>query len=76
MAPLGQPCDQPCMAYAIVTTVALLAMTAPVFGLQLGFPDEGTQPDTTTQRRAYDLAAEGFGAGINGPLVIAVDTAG
>ena len=62
--------------YAIVTTVALLAMTAPVFGLQLGFPDEGTQPDTTTQRRAYDLAAEGFGAGINGPLVIAVDTAG
>ena len=62
--------------YAIVTTVALLAMTAPVFGLELGFPDEGTQPESTTQRRAYDLAAAGFGDGINGPLVIAVDTAG
>jgi len=58
---------------AIVTTVALLAMTAPVLALQLGFPDEGTQPDSTTQRRAYDLVAEGFGAGINGPLVVAVD---
>ncbi len=62
--------------YAVVTTVALLALTAPVLGLQLGFPDEGNQPESTTQRRAYDLAAEGFGAGINGPLVIAVDTAG
>ncbi len=62
--------------YAIGTTVALIALTAPVLGLQLGFPDEGTQPESTTQRRAYDLAAEGFGAGINGPLVIAVDTAG
>lgn len=62
--------------YAIVTTVVLLALTAPVFGLRLGFPDEGTSPESTTQRQAYDLAAEGFGAGINGPLVIAVDTAG
>ncbi len=62
--------------YAIVTTVALLAMTAPVLALQLGFPDEGTQPESTTQRRAYDLVADGFGAGINGPLVVAVDHAG
>ena len=62
--------------YAIVTTVALLAMTAPVLALQLGFPDEGTQPESTTQRRAYDLVAEGFGAGINGPLVVAVDHGG
>ncbi len=62
--------------YAIVTTVALLAMTAPVLALQLGFPDEGTQPESTTQRRAYDLVADGFGAGINGPLVVAVDHGG
>jgi RND superfamily putative drug exporter len=39
----------------------------------LGFPDEGTQPESDTQRRAYDLLAEGFGPGVNGPLVIAVD---
>ncbi|MBT5753754.1 MAG: MMPL family transporter, partial [Acidimicrobiaceae bacterium] len=60
--------------YAIGVTVLLLALTAPVLSLQLGFPDEGTLPDTRTERRAYDLVAEGFGPGVNGPLVIAVDT--
>ena len=59
--------------YAIATTVALLALTAPVLALRLGFPDEGTRPESATQRRAYDLVAQGFGAGINGPLVVAVD---
>lgn len=59
--------------YAIGVTVGLLALTAPVLGLRLGFPDEGTLPETRTERRAYDLVAEGFGPGINGPLVIAVD---
>ena len=62
--------------YALVATAALVALTAPVLALQLGFPDEGTQPESTTQRRAYDLVAEGFGAGINGPLLIAVDHRG
>lgn len=62
-------------AYAIGVTGLLLALSAPVLGLQLGFPDEGVQPESTTQRRAYDLVADGFGAGINGPLVIAVDIA-
>jgi putative drug exporter of the RND superfamily len=61
--------------YAVGVTAALLALTAPVLALQLGFPDEGTQPESRTERRAYDLAAEGFGPGINGPFVIAVDIA-
>lgn len=60
-------------AYAVGVTVFLLALTAPVLGLRLGFPDEGTLPEARTERRAYDLVAEGFGAGINGPLVIAMD---
>lgn len=59
--------------YAVGVTVALLALTAPVLALQLGFPDDGTQPRSRTERRAYDLAADGFGPGVNGPLVIAVD---
>jgi RND superfamily putative drug exporter len=46
-----------------------------VLGLRLGFPDDGTLPETRTERRAYDLVAAGFGPGINGPLVIAVDSA-
>jgi len=62
--------------YAIGGTVFLLALTAPVLSLRLGFPDEGTLPDSRTERRAYDLVAEGFGPGINSPLVIAVDLAG
>lgn len=61
--------------YAIGVTVLLLAMTAPVLNLQLGFPDDGSFPESRTERRAYDLVADGFGAGINGPLVIAVDLA-
>lgn len=60
-------------AYTIGVTLVLLALTAPVLDLRLGFPDEGTLPETSTQRRAYDLVADGFGPGINGPLVIAVD---
>lgn len=62
--------------YTIGVTGLLLALTAPVLALQLGFPDDGTMPESLTQRRAYDLVAEGFGAGTNGPLVIAVDIAG
>ncbi|MEM7321696.1 MAG: MMPL family transporter [Actinomycetota bacterium] len=60
-------------AYAIGVTALLLALTAPVLALRLGFPDEGTLPESRTERLAYDLVAEGFGPGINGPLVIAVD---
>lgn len=63
-------------AYAVGTTVLLLALAAPVFSLRLGFPDEGTLQDSRTERRAYDLVADAFGPGLNGPLVIAVDLSG
>jgi RND superfamily putative drug exporter len=62
--------------YAVGVTLVLVALAAPVLDLRLGFPDDGALPETTTQRRAYDLVAEGFGPGINGPLVIAVDVSG
>ncbi len=62
-------------AYAIGATVALLAVTAPVLALQIGTPDEGAFPSQRTERRAYDLVADGFGPGINAPLVVAVDIA-
>ncbi len=60
-------------AYAISATVLLLALAAPVLALRVGTPDDGALPDNRTQRRAYDQVAAGFGPGINGPLVIAVD---
>jgi RND superfamily putative drug exporter len=59
--------------YAVGATVVLLAMAAPVFALRLGVPDEGTLPESRTERRAYDLVADAFGPGTNGPLLVAVD---
>jgi RND superfamily putative drug exporter len=41
--------------------------------VRLGASDQGTQPKEQTARRAYDLLAEGFGPGFNGPIPIVVD---
>jgi putative drug exporter of the RND superfamily len=58
---------------AIAATALLLALAAPALGMRLGFPDAGNDPPDTMTRQAYDLNTEGFGAGTNGPLVIAAD---
>jgi RND superfamily putative drug exporter len=60
-------------AAAIVATAVLLALAAPALGMRLGFPDAGNDPPDTMTRQAYDLNAEGFGPGTNGPLVIAAE---
>jgi RND superfamily putative drug exporter len=59
---------------AILATVALLAMALPVTGLRIGFPDAGNDREDTTTRQAYDLLAQGFGPGANGPLVVIAQT--
>lgn len=53
--------------------IGLGALAAPAASLQLGLPDDGSQPTKTTQRKAYDLIADGFGPGFNGPLMVVVD---
>jgi RND superfamily putative drug exporter len=58
-----------------VALVLLLALAVPTFGMRFGFPDAGTGTDSLTSRRAFDLTAEAFGPGANGPLVVAVDGA-
>ncbi|MFB7914642.1 MMPL family transporter [Streptomyces sp. NPDC056061] len=55
--------------------IGLGVVAVPAASLEMGLPDEGSQPTSSTQRRAYDLLSEGFGPGFNGPLVVAVDTA-
>jgi RND superfamily putative drug exporter len=50
---------------------ALVLLAIPIFGLRLGFSDEGNYPSDTTTRKAYDLLAEGFGPGFNGPVSLA-----
>ena len=51
----------------------LLLMSAPVLNLRLGFSDEGNFSEETTTRQAYDLIAEGFGPGFNGPFLLAME---
>ncbi|MEU4125166.1 MMPL family transporter [Streptomyces virginiae] len=64
------------VAYAVGAAALLLTATLPVLGLRVGLPDDGSLPQSRSERRAYDLVAEGFGPGTNGPLVIAADPAG
>ncbi len=51
-------------------------LALPVFGIRLGFGDAGNRPADDSARRAYDLVAEGFGPGANGPLVLVADSPG
>ncbi len=59
--------------YLLAATAALLAIAAPAFWMQTGFPAAGDAPAETTHRQAYDLLAEGFGTGINAPLMVIAD---
>jgi RND superfamily putative drug exporter len=57
----------------VVALATIGVLAAPALSLQLGLPDEGTFGEETTQRQAYDLLAEGFGPGFNGPLIGVLD---
>jgi RND superfamily putative drug exporter len=61
------------LAVLLLGVVGLGGIALPATGLELGLPDDGSQPTSTTQRRAYDLLSEGFGPGFNGPLMVVVD---
>jgi len=56
---------------AVLSGGLLLLLCVPVLSLRLGTNDAGTDPPEKTTRKAYDLLADGFGPGFNGPLVIA-----
>lgn len=59
--------------YLLASVGLLLAIAAPAFWMQTAFPAAGDAPAETTHRQAYDLLAEGFGIGINAPLLVVVD---
>jgi RND superfamily putative drug exporter len=63
-------------AVFIVTLLVVLAAAGSSTLVRLGASDQGTQPTEQTARRAYDLLAEGFGPGFNGPIPIVVDVNG
>jgi putative drug exporter of the RND superfamily len=56
-----------------VVLILILALASTSLLVRLGAADQGTQPKAQTSRRAYDLLAEGFGPGFNGPIPIVVD---
>ncbi len=51
----------------------LVVLALPVLGLRLGFSDESNYAESTTTRQAYELLVEGFGAGFNGPFLVAAE---
>jgi len=58
---------------AIGALVVMIVVSIPVLQLRQGFPDDSGAPQGSTARIAYDLTAEGFGPGVNGPMFIAVE---
>jgi RND superfamily putative drug exporter len=51
----------------------MLTLALPALSLRTGFPDAGDNPPGHTERKAYELLADGFGPGYNAPLVVVVD---
>ena len=61
---------------AASTLAVLVVLAVPLFSMRLAFSDAGNDPTSLTTRQAYDMLAEGFGPGFNGPLVVAADLRG
>jgi len=54
----------------LLGTGVLVLLAVPMFSLRLGASDDGNFPEKTSTRKAYDLLADGFGPGFNGPLLV------
>ncbi|NUK08113.1 MMPL family transporter [Streptomyces lunaelactis] len=63
-------------AALVVSLVALGALAAPALDMRLGFADAGNDAESKSSRQAYDMLAEGFGPGFNGPLIVVADGGG
>ena len=59
--------------WLVGSTAVLIGLALPAVGMQIGQSDAGNEAETTTVRAAYDLVAEAFGPGANGPLLVGVD---
>ncbi|MFI0895731.1 MMPL family transporter [Streptomyces sp. NPDC020983] len=64
------------VAVLVLGVLGLGALAVPVASLHLGSPGDEALSTSTTQRRAYDDLARGFGPGFNGPLTVVVDAKG
>ncbi|MFF1499300.1 MMPL family transporter [Streptomyces sp. NPDC058316] len=64
------------LAVLVLGVLGLGLISVPALDLQLGMPGDESKSTSTTQRRAYDALAHGFGPGFNGPLTVVVDAKG
>ncbi|MET9657378.1 MMPL family transporter [Streptomyces sp. NPDC006510] len=64
------------LAVLVLSILGLGLISVPALDLQLGMPGDEAKSTSTTQRRAYDALADGFGPGFNGPLTVVVDAKG
>ncbi len=62
--------------YGVVATVILGVLAAPVFSMRLGFTDASNDAASTTTRKAYDIMADAYGPGTNGPFQVVLETHG
>jgi RND superfamily putative drug exporter len=67
--------DKP-LRYGGAAAVVLGILAIPVFSMHLGFADSGNDAPDSTTRKAYDLVADAYGPGTNGPLTVVLDTDG
>jgi RND superfamily putative drug exporter len=63
---------RPWPAFAVGLAI-LVVLAIPLLSMRLAFPDAGANPASDTSRQAYELVSHGFGAGFNGPLVLAAE---
>jgi RND superfamily putative drug exporter len=61
---------------AAAATIVMLVLAAPFLSMRLGSSDAGSDPSGSTTRKAYDLLAQGFGPGFNGPLQLVAQVDG
>ena len=64
------------LRYGGVAAVVLGVLAIPLFSMHLGFGDAGNDAPSSTTRKAYDLMADGYGPGTNGPLAVVLDADG
>ncbi|GAA3631386.1 MMPL family transporter [Kineosporia mesophila] len=61
------------LLFGLVATALIVVLSLPTLSLRLGSSDAGNDPSDSTTRQAYDLLAEGFGPGSNGPLLLVAE---
>jgi RND superfamily putative drug exporter len=59
--------------FVVIGVVIMLALTVPLLRIEMAFPSAADNPPGNTERIAYDTLAQGFGPGVNGPLLVVIE---